>query len=160
MTSTSVAWVAALVLAAMALMLFIGVRAHRGRNRSAKERAPSRTFVPRLWPALESSPRVGCAHAGTPPLKLALDEQLPQDAEGYAVTSVYRNGQLVHDTLTARMLGQRQRTLSVASVEGWACQQPALDWRIVVNEALRQLVYQRHGPGQWQLVHVGAGIFG
>lgn len=127
---------------------------------SQKHSSSEGSKVPRLYPALESSPRWGCGSAPVAPLVLDLSTLLPQDIEGYSVTSVYRNGELMHDTVTSRMLGRSLQPLAASSIEAWACRHPGTDWRIVIIESLRQLVYQRHGEGLWRLVHVGTGIFG
>lgn len=127
-----------------------------------KPRKPVSTqpvFEPRLLPAMLEVPRMGCANAAPPDKTLDLSVELIQDLDGYCVTHVYRDGVLLWDPLTAMALGQ-PRQLKVADVERWATERAALDWRIVLTEAMRQLVYQRHQSGQWNLVSVEAGIVG
>lgn len=87
---------------------------------------------------------LGCAHSANPTV-------LPMDYEldtGFGYVTIYRDG----ETILAAM----GTDLTLAQVEQWAQQDPG-DWRLRLEGALSERLYQRQDAG-WVLVARGMGF--
>lgn len=132
-------------------LVFLG-----SRKDAAEQARAQRPLVRVLRPALHAVPAQhgGCGradHAGVP-LTLPLDLVLREDPGSYTMVQVRIDNQ-DHLPDALRVDGR----CSVAWLEAQAQRRPQHDWRIIFTEPLQHFVYQRHAPGQWNLVHVGGG---
>lgn len=72
---------------------------------------------------------------------------------GFGMVSVQRD-----DVLVFGHVSERDEEAQADRFEAVASRDPDHDWRIVFDGAMRRLVYQRHGIGEWMLVEAGVGF--
>lgn len=95
----------------------------------------------------------GCAHCPTKPLTAPMDMVI---AVGFGQAGVYCDGVEVWSELWAQ---HNDKPLwQVSDAESCAEVQQESDWRIVLHGPLNSAEYQRHAPGEWNLIRKGEGF--
>jgi len=103
-----------------------------------------------------STLRSGCLCCGSREALLAPDALI---AVGFGYAAVTCNGEEIWSE-------NRNMPNATSNDDYWTCRiaerfarsDPDYDWRIVLQGALSDATYQRHGIGRWVLVHQGRGF--
>jgi len=127
---------------------------------AARSAAHRKTFKRRVFPAIEAAPLPACRNDTSAPLQLPMDQPLLSYTDALTTCEVILDGESFigpFDSDYRNGPGITYRNL--AELEGLAKKYGHQEWLIRFIEPLQSFVYQRHGPGQWNLVKVGTGMF-
>lgn len=91
----------------------------------------------------------GCLNCGPRPDSLAMEDWI---AVGFGDAALYCDGK--------RIIGEEPsgECPTVKDAEEIAAKDPDHDWRIRLEAPLSDRTYQRHGPGEWNLIKQGMGF--
>lgn len=141
--------------------LWCDLQAERKKDLEAARRAEERrNYKRRHLPALEHPP--GPVRKGAAPVATQLPLTAPLFSEPSALTSweVLLDGDCVQGAFTFALtddFGQVPCTLG--ELEAIASKRPHHEWLVKLTAPLQSLLYQRHAPGEWNLVGSDNGLF-
>jgi len=159
----------ALAVALPAMMLVLGVAWPLGRELQAeykKERETARraeergSYKRRHLPVLGHPPSP--VRKGSPPVATQLPMTAPLFSEPSALTSweVLLDGDCVQGAFTFALTDEYgQIPCTIGELEAIASKRPHQEWLVKLTAPLQSLLYQRHAPGEWNLVGADEGLF-
>lgn len=112
----------------------------------------------KIYPPLQSMPTQGCAGASGVPKKLPLSTSLLSDTSALTVWKIRLDGDYVGghaETWLTNAVGHEIQKLS--DLEEVAKKHAHQEWIVRLIQPFECFSYQRHGPNEWNLVHVGPG---
>ena len=127
---------------------------------AARSEAHRKTFKRRVFQAIEVAPLPACRNDTSAPLQLPMDQPLFSNLEALSTCEVLLDGESLQGPLDSDYRnGPAVAYRNLGELEGLAKKHGHQEWLIRFIEPLQSFVYQRHGPGQWNLVKVGTGMF-
>jgi hypothetical protein len=152
---------AAATLSAAAFPFVAERTAQRQRDREEAQRFQvRRNHKRRVFPVLHDAPPP--TRRGSPEVskQLAMDTVLFTDQSALMVCEVQLDGDCVQSVFTRALEDERGRVpKTLAELECIAHRYPHQEWLVRFIEPRQSLVYQRHGPAEWNLVQAGPGMF-
>jgi hypothetical protein len=133
----------------------------RQRDREAAQHAEMRRNHKRqvFQPLVDASPSPFRGSSAVPK-QLPLDTPLRSHQAALMMCEVLLDGDCVQGGSSMALADARGRVPStLAQLEALASKHPHQEWLVCLTEPLQSLVYQRHAPGQWNLVRTGMGLF-